>query len=298
MAYRILFIENPATLSVSNEQLIVESDMRYSIPLEDILGIMVESQQVNISAYALSKMAEEGIGLFVCDTKHIPCGILLPYCNHSRQLSIIRNQLEMTKPVQKQLWKQVVTAKIRNQAKCLELNGNANHEQLFRLAEKVRSGDPENVEGTAAAIYFRSLFGFGFSRGQDCTVNAALNYGYSILRGMIARALSVYGFMPALGIHHCSELNAFNLADDFIEPFRPVVDLYVSISIEDEGNFGREEKTGLYNLLNCDICSGDGHYTVAYAIEKMVKSYSACCRKDAENLILPELLPLKLHQYE
>lgn len=298
MAYRILFIANPAKLSASNEQLIIESEMRYSVPFEDILGIMMESQQITVSVYALSKMAEDGIGLFVCNAKHIPCGILLPYCNHSRQLNIIRNQLAMTKPMQKQLWKQVVTAKIRNQAKCLELNGNINQARLFRMAEKVHSGDPENLEGTAAAIYFRSLFGFGFSRGKDCVVNAALNYGYAILRGMVARALSVYGFMPALGIHHCSELNAFNLADDFIEPFRPVVDLYVSMSIKEEDNFGREEKTGLFNLLNCDICSGEGHYTVAYAIEKMVKSYSACCLKDADNLILPELLPLKLHQYE
>lgn len=298
MAYRHILIENPAKLSVNKEQLVINTDEEYSVPLEDIESVLVESRQTVVTSYALSEMAERGICFYTCDYQHIPCGVLLPYCQHSRQLGVIERQISLSKPFQKQLWKQIVEQKIRNQAKCLELCQCENSNRLSALSEKVRSGDPENVEGTAASVYFKSLFGKDFSRGQESPINAALNYGYAIMRGMMARHLALYGFLPSMGIHHCSELNAYNLADDFMEPFRPVVDLCVAGSMQDEETFDRSQKLMLYNLLNMDMLDGKDYCTVAYSMERMVKSFSSCCKKEKTELLLPELIPLKPHCYE
>lgn len=136
--------------------------------------------------------------------------------------------METGKPLQKRLWQQVVIQKIRNQALCLQLLELDGHEELLRMCKEVQSGDRTHVEAKAAAYYFRCMYGLGFSRGNDHIINSALNYGYAIIRGMIARSIICYGLEPSIGIFHHSELNNYNLADDMIEPFRPLVDLYVS----------------------------------------------------------------------
>jgi len=197
------------------------------------------------------------------------------------------------------MWRDVVVSKITNQAKCLELCG-VNDEQVkkvTRLSLQVQSGDPTNIEAQAAVLYFRALFGSSFSRSEENEINAALNYGYAIVRGYIARILANYGFEPCLGIHHHSELNNFNLADDLIEPFRPLVDLFVFQNMP-EGNLSPSDKRELCNILNYEMISGKEHHATAYAIERLVHSLERCMGDKEESLLLPYIEELKRHEYE
>ena len=300
MAYRNIFIENPAKISMRNRQLLIETDRIHSVPIEDISAILIENQRSVITSAALSSLGESGVAVYCCDQKHMPCAVLTPFSNHSRELSVLKSQLECREPLKKRLWQSIVQTKIGNQAKCLEIYGK-NDEALIISAfvEKVQSGDTKNIEAAAALKYFPLLFGNTFYRSNDDVINSSLDYGYAILRGCIARTLAVYGFQPALGLHHRSELNHFNLADDLIEPFRPLIDLMVISMEEFHGDeFTPDCKKILFSCLSMEILSGDQHHSVSYAIERLVKSLTRSLSIDKNELCLPELLPLKLHTYE
>ncbi len=299
MAFRNVIVENPASLSVRSDQLVIRTDAEHTLAIEDISALLLESRQSTITTAALSRLGQCGCAVFVCDEKHMPCAVLTPYQQHSRTLTVLRGQLDATEPAKKRLWQAVVRAKIRNQARCLQLvEVLEGAEHLFGVAERVRSGDADNAEAAAAQYYFRALFGEGFFRADDNGVNAGLNYGYAVLRGCIARSLAVYGFQPALGIHHRSGLNSFNLADDLIEPFRPVIDLLVSQALTPDDALTPPVKRILFNCLNLDILSGGHHHSVAYAIERTVRSLGTALTEKGAELILPELLPTAQHRYE
>lgn len=293
MAYRCLFVANPARISCKNEQLVIETDITHSVAIEDISAIILESRQSNITSAALAALMQNGVVVYLCDEKHLPCGICLPFAQHSRQLGVVRWQLELTQPAKKRLWQKVVVAKIENQAECLALCGLPQQAAvLYNRAKVVSSGDKENIEASAAAYYFRTLFGTGFTRQNDDGRNAALNYAYAVLRGYTARCLAVYGFLPYLGIHHDSELNQFNLADDLMEPFRPVADLFVAANVSESTSLSTALKGQLVNLLNVDILSAGQHHSVSYAIERLVQSLRT------QKLLLPKLIEYKQHTYE
>ena len=191
----------------------------------------------------------------------------------------------------------MVQEKIRNQGRCLEFCGKENI--VDKLVDKVKSGDTTNVESMAAAAYFPMLFGEDFTRRTPYLVNDILNYGYMILRSAIARYLAIYGFEPSLGLFHHSELNAFNLADDLLEPFRPLVDLYAFRFVESEEEYlTKEMRRGLVQLLNCNIRSGKEVHSVNHAIEREVQGLSRCFEDASAVLLLPELMPLQAHAYE
>ena len=298
MAYRNLMITNPAALSIKNNQLVIETDKKHQVPLEDIGTILLESPQIKLSSHTLAAFAGFDICLYVCDSKHLPCAVSLPYNGHFRQFEVLKAQLSLSKPAKKQLWRKIVEQKILNQAKVLSLLNKGNVERLKHLSSHILSGDSGNTEGTAAAIYFKSLFGDNFARSHETPINAGLNYGYAILRGCIARSVSTSGLVPAMGIHHCSELNRFNLVDDLIEPFRPLVDLFVAKNLCDKEDFETSSKVALYNLLNHAICIDGKKYAVTYAIEKCVSSFTSYCKGDAPSIHLPELIDLAMHEYE
>lgn len=301
MAYRNLVITNPARLSVRRQQLLIVTDTERTIPIEDILTIMLENQQITVTGAVLSRLAEAGVLIYICDDQHLPSAVFTPVYQHSRRLSVLESQLALSKPYQKQLWQQIVCQKITNQAKCLELCGK-DAQPLYAMVREVRSGDTTNVEATAAVYYFTALFGAGFIRRDSQLINGALNYGYSLLRGLVAWALAIYGFEPSLGLHHHNALNAFNLADDLLEPFRPLVDLYVAgqeeLWAEEIYTLSPDHKQGLYRLLSMTMLSGGECHAVHYAVERLVKSLSACVTQGQGALLLPELLPLTLHSYE
>jgi len=302
MAFRNIVVESDAHLSLKQNQLIIKGERgTASIAIEDINVLLIESRQTIISTALLSDLALCGVTVFICDEKHLPCSLLLPYSQHSRQLQAIENQLNLTLPTKKRLWQQIVTEKINNQGRCLLFQGKkSNADRLFALAKTIRSGDEGHVESFAAAQYFSALFGADFTRSDASDIrNAALNYGYAIIRGCIARNLATYGFITAIGLNHRSELNSFNLADDFIEPFRPIVDLFVIENVDSEQDtLPSTMKRSIMNLLSCDLVVGGRRHSVSYSIELCVQSFIAVCAGRSKILKLPELVPLAQHEYE
>ena len=203
----------------------------------------------------------------------------------------------MPKPLQKQLWQSIVKRKIENQATCVEFTSNEPVDDLYSLAKSVSSDDAKNLEAVAANLYFKKIFGKDFVRRDDSFINLALNYGYSIVRGLIARTLTVYGFEPSIGVHHASELNNFNLADDIIEPFRPIVDMIVFNFIGQE-KLTPQIKKQLFALVNQDVEINGQIYALSYAVELVVQSLKNCLMSGKCELLLPKILPICMHRYE
>ena len=298
MAFKNLFIESNVRLSVKNEQLVVLNNEEHTIPLEDINSICIDSLRTNITTYTLNKIVEHDIILYVCDEKHLPKGMLLSVNNYSRKLRNLKRQIEMPKPVLKRMWQSIVMQKIENQALVLkELEYYYSYKELKLISNKVLSGDSTNMEAVAAAIYFKTIFGKDFSRKNADLYNSCLNYGYAIVRGMISRSLVMYGFEPALGIFHHNQLNAFNLADDIIECFRPLVDLYVlkNVTIKDE--LDSDTKRVIYNLINILILIDGKSYNIQTAIENVVKSLATSFENKSNDIKLPVLNGLKEYRY-
>lgn len=271
------------------------------VPLEDIAVIVVEAREVVLTAPLLAALGQYGVTLIVCDEQFLPCGQWLPFNQYHRCLKILKHQMEMSLPQKKQLWQQIVKQKISNQAWVLDDSGHdIAARRLMFLAEEVKSGDKTFTESQAAALYFRVLFGEKFTRRIDNPINACLNYGYSILRSAIARALVQYGFHPALGLHHHSEVNAFNLADDFIEPYRPMVDLlvYQQFSESKEISLTPAMKKDLIALL-CYQVKLDKQYTMMTAIDRTIQSFQRVLVNGSNQLLkLPQMQPLKVEDYE
>ena len=299
MQYRNIVISKAKELTIKNSQLIIDQENDISFPLEDINSIIVENQHTMISSYALRLIAENDIACYICDDKHIPSAVLLPMEKHSRHFKMLKAQMEIPKPLQKQIWQSIISKKIENQANCLRLLEIEGSEKLAKMAAEVKSGDTTHVESKAAAYYFRCLFGDDFSRSDDTMVNSALNYGYAIIRGMIARTIVAYGYEPSLGIWHKSELNSYNLADDFIEPFRPLVDLYVMSYVDTE----KEElepidKREILRMLNYDMQVDGDNRVPKNCIDLMVASYTSSLENAENRIVLPSLVELREHRYE
>ena len=301
MGFRNIKIDSHVKLQIKNQQLLIDAGEEIQIPLEDINCILIENQTVTLSAYLLQKLADMGIALYVCDEKHLPNAVLLPMVRHSRHFKILKYQMEAAKPLQKRLWQQIVIQKIKNQALCLELLGREGAKELFAMSREVQSGDRTHVEAKAAAFYFKSMYGIGFSRGNEHIINSALNYGYAIVRGLIARSIVCYGLEPSIGVFHCSELNSYNLADDLIEPFRPLVDLYVSqhydIS-EIDSVLTPEAKRGIFGIINFDMDVKGEKRIISNCVDMLAASYSSALQERRTDLDLPELIQLQVHRYE
>ncbi len=300
MSWRSVIITQPTKLSIQNRQLKITQDEEWSIPIEDISSIVLETPQISISSKVISLMADSKIVMYSCDDKHIPNGVFMPFAPHSRQLRTLNKQISLTESFNKRCWQKIVVQKILNQAKVLKMNSkDLMCEHLEKLSLKVNSGDTTNKEAIAAKAYFSALFGKNFSRNYDNIFNTTLNYGYAIIRGAIARTIVSYGYMPSIGIHHKSELNNYNLADDFIEPFRPIVDLWVKQNIYEETEFDKYIRADLVNLLNVDVKIQGKLQSVNNAINVMIASYTtAINQKKYDKLELPEIIPLQNHNYE
>ncbi len=291
-------IQNPAKLSLKLGQLHLENDSgTYSLPIEDISALILESPQIKLSSSLLSACQEQGVSVITCDDKHMPNGVLLPFQPHSRQSRIAHLQISWNESLKKRLWQRVVQCKITNQAICLEnIAGKEEAKRIYAMVARVASGDPQNIEANAARNYWQRLMGSDFRRGANDNTNAALNYGYTVLRAFVARSQVVYGLLPTFGIHHCNELNAFNLTDDMMEVFRPFVDDMVW-HMKDSGkinsvdnNLTIEARQELANIGNVK-CMIDGNiHTIANACDKIAASLvNAIEGKSPALLILPEM---------
>jgi len=299
MAYRNIFISNEAKLRLRNKQLIVDNGEELSFPIEDIRSIVIDNAYTTLSAKLISKLSEDGVCVIVCDDRHTPSAAMMPigvYCRVNKRVTL---QFEQSKPKLKRIWQELVKAKINNQAKCLELNSVPKSEELYSIAKTVASGDSTNREGYSARMYFRSMFGNDFTRDDENGINAALNYGYAIFRSFIAKTLVAYGLEPSVGIHHKNQLNAFNLADDIIEPFRPIVDNYVLKNYREWGEgFLTAQKAELVLLLNCSVTVDGKRHSAANATELAVQSIISSFENDEVKLKLPELNELSYFDYD
>ncbi|XXQ68187.1 type II CRISPR-associated endonuclease Cas1 [Neisseriaceae bacterium B1] len=304
MTWRTLLISNGGKLSLHNKQLLIQQNGdAIPVPLEDLAIIVIEHKETVITTPLLSALAQRGIALITCDEQFLPCGQWLPLAQYHRPLKTLHLQLNATLPQKKQLWQKIVQQKILNQAFVLnEIGADIAARKLHVLAEQVKSGDSENKESQAAALYFQAAFGREFTRAQENAINAHLNYGYSVLRSAIARALVQYGWLPALGLHHHNQQNPFNLADDFIEPFRPLADLMVhelalSGCLKDE--LTPHSKQQLVKLLHYQMRWQGQIFTTLGAIDRTVASFQAALiAKKSHLLRLPEMVVLKEHCYE
>lgn len=299
MGWRSIMISCPARLRREHFSLAIEQEQTAFVPFEDIAVIVLNHREINLTHPVLSACAEYGIGLYATGGNHQPSGVFLPFLQHSRTTRMLRLQLDIARPLAKQAWANIVRRKIENQARCLQLSGRKDNDRLESYARRVRSGDVDNLEGQAAAFYFTRLFGPGFHRAQERWDNAALDYGYAVLRGAIARGLVAHGLHPTLGIFHDSEQNAFNLADDLIEPFRPVVDLHVASRPScTEAELTPSDKAALVALLNVDIDMPQGCMSVLSAIEYAVESLTRFFETDDSKIDLPVLRSLQPHRLE
>lgn len=291
MPKRTLCIQNPATLSVKDAALLIQQGATVvaRVPLEDMWALIVETRRAQITTAALSALMEAGVSVMVCGGDHMPNGLLLPLGLHSRHAAVVESQLTMSKPLMKRLWQRIVVAKIENQAEALALLG-IDGGPLRSIAKMVQSGDATNRESVAASGYFKKLLPEGGRR--EGAYAASLDYGYSVLRAGVGRCAVGGGWLVSRGIHHRNELNAFNLVDDLIEPFRPVVDL-LAVQRGLCGELTPEIKRNLASVFEYAVKTPHGLTSVQAAIELEVDSFkTAVLEDDASLLCLPELVAL------
>ncbi len=291
MSWRILTLTKPSRICVRHKQLnwMGESGGAQNIPLEDISVIILENPQIQITSALLSSLAENGAVVFTCDASHIPNGAFFPFHNNSRYTETALAQIDTSQPLRKRIWQEIVIRKILNQSAVLRLCNNPAHKKLDILADNVKSGDSQNLEGVAARIYWSSLWeNFNRSDGNNIR-NHALDYGYAILRGCVARNIVGAGLLPFYGVHHCNKLDNFCLADDLIEPWRPFVDYIVyQMDFGDAQTLTPQIKQKLVSVL-LHSCTFNGYrHSIMNAIPLFTESVATCFKnKNLQALKLP-----------
>ena len=305
MVWRSVVINRPARLRREHFALVVEQEQSARVPFEDIAVIVLNHREITLTHPVLSACADYGIGLYSTGDNHQPNGVFVPFLPHSRATRMQRLQLDLDRPTAKRAWARIVQTKIGNQARCMELLAVAGADRLASYARRVRSGDGGNMEAQASAFYFPQVFGRSFHRSQNIWTNAALDYGYAVMRGACARALVAHGMLPSVGLFHSSEQNAFNLADDLIEPYRPVVDLHVAQqrrpieTADDQAPLQPADKAALVGLLNVDVAMPRGQMSVLASIEQAAESLARLFDGGSEQVLeLPRLIGLRQHVHE
>lgn len=295
MIKRIIDVSEPAYLHLKNQQLLIDKNGTTvgSIPIEDLCVVILEHPQIVITQMAVIACQKNNIALVFCDDKHLPYSLLLPVSDaNTLHNKIFRQQIEMTKPTKKRLWQQIVIHKIQQQTKTLEKAGK-NTAQLQRLCGNVKSGDPENIEAQAAKKYWNLLFGKDFRRNiEEPGINSLLNYGYAIIRAMIARAIVGSGLHPSLGVFHKNQYNGLCLADDLMEPFRPWVDWLVfdfAMKNSDEDiKINLQTKTLFLNLPNDSVRYGEKKMPLMIACHYLLADFKKTFDESRFKLNYPE----------
>ena len=295
-AWRTILVTKPCRLSMKNLQLVYEpkDEESITVPLEDITTMVIETNQASMTTALISMCAEKNIAIFSCDSYHMPNGLFMPFHQHSRLSQISHIQKDMKLPLKKQLWQKIITQKISNQAQLLRFFDKDDF-QVSVLVDKVKSGDSENLEALAARRYWGLLFN-DFTRDQKALDprNIALNYGYAIVRGAVARSLVAHGLLPTFGVFHNSDVNAYNLADDMIEPLRPIVDMVVKkLEIEDalDVHLSLEVKSALLNVLVMQMQFNGKNTTILTICDLMTQTFVKSMRvNDITKFTLPSVV--------
>jgi CRISPR-associated protein Cas1 len=296
MIKRTLYFGNPAYLKTSNDQLVVErkDEPTKTAPIEDLGLVVLDHQQITITQALLAKLLEHNVALVTCNPTHHPVGLLLNLDGHTLQSQRFKQQLDSSLPLRKQLWAQTVEAKIRNQAAALGAMRIEN-KYLLTLANTVKSGDSANHEAKAALYYWSRFFPdfLHFTRHRDgAPPNNLLNYGYAILRAMVARALVGSGLLPTMGIHHRNQYNAYCLADDIMEPYRPYVDQVVYQLVRNNGKFldlSPSMKQALLALPALDVSIDGQTSPLMNAVTRTTSSLAKCFAGEQRKILYPVL---------
>lgn len=291
MIKQTLFFSTPVCLSLKNYQIVIswkDCDDKITRPIEDIGCVVLENQMISITLPLLNELVKNNVAVILCDNKMMPTSMLQNLDANTTQAENLKFQLAVTDPMKKQVWKQIIESKIKNQAAVLALAGK-NKDILKPYYNNVKSGDSDNREGLAAKIYWNSLLGNSFKREREgCSPNSLLNYGYSILRAAVARALLGSGLLPNLGIFHKSRYNAFPLADDVMEPYRPFVDEIVYRLYENGiTELNKESKSEIMRVLNCDVNIGKVKRPLQIALTMTTASLVKYYTGEIKKLSLP-----------
>lgn len=303
MIKRTLYFGTPLFLSLRNGQLLIkksgegdsDNTIVKTIPVEDIGVIVIDNRQISFTSGIMSALLENNAAIITCNEKSLPVGLLLPLAGNYIQNERFRAQIDASLPLKKQLWQQTVEAKIRNQAAVLKHVMGEEARNMLAWAGSVKSGDNDNMEGRAAAYYWKNVFATlpDFSRGRfEEPPNNLLNYGYAILRAVVARALVASGLLPTLGIHHHNRYNAYCLADDVMEPFRPYVDKLV-VSILETGypvpSLTKEIKAKLLEIPSIDVVINNRRSPLMLAVSQTTTSLCKCFTGESRKMVFPEL---------
>lgn len=309
MIKKTLYFGNPAYLSLRNAQLVIKlpdvenasalpealrKQMEITKPIEDIGIVVLDNKQITITSGLLEALLENNCSVITCDSKSMPTGLMLPLYGNTTQNERFREQLNSSLPLRKQLWQQTIQAKINNQASVLKDCKGEEVKCMNVWASDVRSGDPDNLEARAAAYYWKSMFGdiYGFTREREgIPPNNLLNYGYAILRAIIARGLVTSGLLPTLGIHHHNRYNAYCLADDIMEPYRPYVDELVFQLVQKYGEkleLTKEIKTYLLSIPTLDVVIGGKRSPLMIAVGQTTASLYKCFSGELRRIVYPE----------
>ncbi len=305
MIKRTLYFGNPAYLSLKLKQLVVrlpqkdgenkdEKELTRTVPIEDIGVVILDHKQITVTQGLISELLDNNCAVITCDSRQLPVGLMLPLAGNSVQNERFRLQIDASLPLKKQLWQQTIEAKIRNQAAMLHYSTGETHNNMLKWSESVRSGDTENMEARAAVYYWKTVFPDNpyFVRDHEGGgANALLNYGYAILRAIVARALVASGLLPTLGIHHHNRYNAYCLADDIMEPYRPYVDRVVFDMISDDlhAEVTVANKIKLLNIPVVEIMIGGRRSPLMVAVSHTTASLVKCFRGESRRLIYPEM---------
>lgn len=308
MIKRTLYFGNPAYLSLKKEQLVInfpevvknnelsesfKKEAQATIPIEDIGVVILDNKQITITHGLMEKLLENNCALITCDSSRLPVGLMLPLEGNTIQTERFKNQIDASVPLKKQLWQQTVQAKIENQAYVLSNRSKAIIKNMQAWTADVRSGDPDNYEARAAVYYWNNFFPQikGFKRGREgIPPNNLLNYGYAVLRAVVARALVGSGLLPTLGIHHRSKYNAYCLADDIMEPYRPFVDNLVFDIVSsgaDITDISQDIKTKLLGIPVLDVVINGQRSPLMIAVGQTTASLAQCFAGEIRKIKYP-----------
>ncbi len=298
MIKRTLYFANPAHLHTTKQQLVVsypDSNEKKTVPIEDIGMVLLEHSQITISHTLIGHLLANNAAIVTCDGFHLPQGMMLNLNGHNTQQEHFRTQLQATEAQKAKFWQQTIRAKIQNQAALLRING-LETENMERWASKVRPGDPDNFEARAAAYYWKKLFEDhlrSFKRGRfEGAPNNMLNYGYAILRALIARSLVGSGLLPTIGFHHRNKYNAYCLADDVMEPYRPYVDqlvLELVRSLDEYEQLTPAIKQQLLQVPMLDVKLNNQTSPLMLAAQETTSSLYKCYARELKTIKLPVL---------
>lgn len=312
MIKKTLYFGNPAYLSLRSKQMVIKmpavekadnvaqmirDESVVTKPIEDLSVVVLDHPQITITQGLLEALLENNVAVITCDARSMPVGLLLPLYGHSTQNERFRSQLAASLPLRKQLWQQTIRAKIENQACVLGKMTEVENRCMFVWASDVRSGDPDNLEARAAAYYWRNFFSKehpDFTREREgAAPNNLLNYGYAILRAVIARSLVCSGLLPTLGIHHHNRYNAYCLADDIMEPYRPYVDELVMRIIRNHADYAvltRELKAQLLTIPTLDVVINGKRSPLMIAASTTTASLAKCFNGEQRRIIYPTMM--------